>query len=35
VQRAHGYDYTLLNGVVVLDHDELTDALPGRLVTAS
>ena len=34
VQRAHGYDYTLVNGTVVIDHDELTGERPGRLVTA-
>ncbi len=35
IQRAHGYDYTLVNGTVLIDHDELTDERPGRLVTAS
>jgi N-acyl-D-aspartate/D-glutamate deacylase len=35
VQRAHGYDYTFVNGKVLVDHDELTDERPGRLVTAS
>jgi N-acyl-D-aspartate/D-glutamate deacylase len=33
VQRARGYDWTLVNGTVVVDHDELTGALPGHLVT--
>jgi N-acyl-D-aspartate/D-glutamate deacylase len=33
VQRARGYDYTLVNGVVLIDHDELTGALPGTVVT--
>jgi N-acyl-D-amino-acid deacylase len=33
VQRAHGYDYTLVNGKVLIDHDELTDELPGRVLT--
>jgi N-acyl-D-amino-acid deacylase len=33
VQRADGYDYTLVNGEVLVDHGELTDARPGRLVT--
>jgi len=33
VQRARGYDYTLVNGRVLVDHDELTDERPGRLVT--
>lgn len=32
VQRAHGYDYTLVNGSVVIDHDELTGERPGRVV---
>jgi N-acyl-D-amino-acid deacylase len=32
VQRAHGYDYTLINGMVVIDHDELTGERPGRVV---
>jgi N-acyl-D-aspartate/D-glutamate deacylase len=35
IQRAHGYDYTLVNGKVLVDHDELTGERPGRLVTAS
>lgn len=34
VQRARGYDYTLVNGHVLVDHDETTGAVPGRLVTA-
>jgi N-acyl-D-aspartate/D-glutamate deacylase len=33
VQRAHGYDYTLVNGKVLIDHDELTAERPGRLLT--
>lgn len=33
VQRARGFDYTLVNGVVLIDHDELTGALPGTVVT--
>ena len=33
VQRADGYDYTLVNGTVLVDHGELTDERPGRLVT--
>ncbi len=33
VQRAHGYDYTLVNGKVLVDHDELTAERPGQLVT--
>jgi N-acyl-D-amino-acid deacylase len=35
IQRAHGYDYTLVNGKVLVDHDELTGERPGRLVTTS
>jgi N-acyl-D-aspartate/D-glutamate deacylase len=34
VQRATGYDYTLVNGQVLIERDELTDERPGRLVTA-
>jgi N-acyl-D-aspartate/D-glutamate deacylase len=33
VQRAQGYGYTLVNGQVLVDHDELTDERPGQLVT--
>ncbi|NKQ54436.1 amidohydrolase family protein [Amycolatopsis sp. K13G38] len=32
-QRARGYDYTMVNGRVLVDHDELTGELAGRLVT--
>ncbi|HEY5396368.1 MAG TPA: amidohydrolase family protein [Trebonia sp.] len=35
VQRADGYDYTLVNGTVLVDHGELTGNRAGRLVTAS
>jgi N-acyl-D-aspartate/D-glutamate deacylase len=35
VQRARGYDYTLVNGAFVIDHDELTGELPGRVVTGA
>jgi N-acyl-D-aspartate/D-glutamate deacylase len=35
VQRANGYDYTLVNGAVFVDHGELTDKRAGQLVTAS
>ncbi|HSA52206.1 MAG TPA: amidohydrolase family protein [Yinghuangia sp.] len=35
VQQARGYDYTLVNGQVLVDHDELTEARPGRLVVPS
>ena len=31
-QRAVGYDYTLVNGQVAVDHDELTGELAGRTV---
>ncbi|WP_007508276.1 N-acyl-D-amino-acid deacylase family protein [Pseudofrankia saprophytica] len=34
VQRARGYDYTLVGGEILVDHDQLTDARPGQLVTA-
>ena len=33
VQRARGYDYTLVNGAVLVDHDELTGERPGQVVT--
>ncbi len=33
LQRADGYDYTLVNGTVLVDHDELTGERPGQLVT--
>jgi N-acyl-D-aspartate/D-glutamate deacylase len=32
VQRARGYDYTLVNGEVLIDHDEVTEARSGQLV---
>ncbi len=32
VQRASGYDYTLVNGEVFMDHGEHTGALPGTLL---
>jgi N-acyl-D-aspartate/D-glutamate deacylase len=35
IQRATGYDCTIVNGEVLIDHDELTDARPGQLVTSS
>jgi N-acyl-D-amino-acid deacylase len=35
VQRAEGYDYTLVNGQVLVDHGQLTGGRPGRLVTAT
>ncbi|HET6948736.1 MAG TPA: amidohydrolase family protein [Acidimicrobiales bacterium] len=35
VQRAHGYDYTLVNGAVLVDHDELTGERRGQVVTPS
>jgi N-acyl-D-aspartate/D-glutamate deacylase len=34
VQRARGYDYTLVNGTVLVEHDEITGERPGRVVTA-
>ena len=33
VQRATGYDYTLVNGQVLVDHDELTTARAGTVVS--
>jgi N-acyl-D-amino-acid deacylase len=33
VQQADGYDYTLVNGQVLVEHGQLTGALPGRVVT--
>lgn len=35
VQRARGYDYTLVNGQVLVDHGELTTERLGHLVTAT
>jgi N-acyl-D-aspartate/D-glutamate deacylase len=32
MQRAHGYRATIVAGEITLEHDELTGALPGRLV---
>ena len=32
VQRARGYDHTLVNGTALIDHDELTGELTGQLV---
>ena len=32
VQRAHGYEATIVSGTVILERDEHTGALPGRLV---
>jgi N-acyl-D-aspartate/D-glutamate deacylase len=34
VQRSSGYDYTLVNGEILIDHDELTTARSGAIVTA-
>ncbi len=34
VQRARGYDYTLVNGKVLIDHDELTEERAGRVLAA-
>jgi N-acyl-D-amino-acid deacylase len=33
VQQAEGYDYTLVNGQVLVEHGQLTGALPGKLIT--
>ncbi|MDJ0847744.1 MAG: amidohydrolase family protein [Myxococcota bacterium] len=35
MQRARGYRATVVSGEVVLEHDEPTGALPGRLIRAS
>jgi N-acyl-D-aspartate/D-glutamate deacylase len=35
VQRAEGYDFTLVNGRVLLEGGELTGEHPGHLVTAN
>jgi N-acyl-D-aspartate/D-glutamate deacylase len=32
MQRADGYRATIVSGVITLENDELTGALPGRLV---
>ncbi len=32
IQRAHGYDATVVSGVVVVEHDQPTGARPGRLI---
>ena len=32
LQRAEGYEWTLVNGEVIFDHGEATDARPGRLL---
>jgi N-acyl-D-amino-acid deacylase len=32
VQRAQGYDYTLVNGTVLVDHGEVTDARTGQVL---
>jgi N-acyl-D-aspartate/D-glutamate deacylase len=34
VQRARGYDATIVNGRVLIEHDELTDARAGQVVTS-
>lgn len=33
VQRGRGYDCTMVNGWVLVDHDELTDERPGAVVS--
>jgi N-acyl-D-aspartate/D-glutamate deacylase len=35
VQRASGYDYTLVNGEVFMDHGEHTGALAGRMLRSN
>jgi N-acyl-D-amino-acid deacylase len=32
VQRASGYDWTIVNGRILAEGDELTDERPGRVV---
>jgi N-acyl-D-aspartate/D-glutamate deacylase len=34
VQRSRGYDYTLVNGSVLVDHDELTDEHAGHVLSS-
>ena len=34
VQRASGYDCTIVNGKVLVEHDELTDERSGRVLAA-
>ena len=33
IQHGGGYDYTIVNGEVLMDHGEHTGALPGQLLT--
>ncbi|CAB4884432.1 unannotated protein [freshwater metagenome] len=35
IQRASGYDYTLVNGQVFMDHGEHTGALPGQMLRST
>ncbi len=35
IQRGGGYDYTLVNGEVFMDHGEHTGALPGRMLRSN
>jgi N-acyl-D-aspartate/D-glutamate deacylase len=35
VQQADGYEYTLVNGQVLVEHGQLTDARAGHLITAA
>jgi hypothetical protein len=35
VQRSRGYDYTLVNGTVLVDHDELTDEHAGHVLSSN
>jgi N-acyl-D-amino-acid deacylase len=34
VQRSRGYDYTLVNGRVLVDHDELTGEHAGHMLSS-
>ena len=35
IQEAKGYDATIVSGVVVSEHGELTGARPGQLIRGS
>jgi N-acyl-D-aspartate/D-glutamate deacylase len=35
IQRGEGYDYTLVNGQVFMDHGEHTGALPGQMLRSN
>jgi N-acyl-D-aspartate/D-glutamate deacylase len=32
IQRGHGYDMTMVSGVTIVENDEFTGELPGRLI---